>query len=184
MGGLEREVVDQAHPTHVRGERQQSRLAQLRHGFERVGIDEREVVGHDVGRVQRRARGVQQRLGRALAGGGPLHGGAERSVQRTRAHARGGVEQDVAAGERQPVGLAHGWAHRHAHRQIQIGHQTPDHHDLLGVLLAEVGHVGQAHAEQLGDDGGDAAEVLGPARGALQAIGEAQHLHLGGEPCG
>ena len=48
--------------------------------------------------------------------------------------------------------------------------------DLLGVLLAEVGDIGQRHAQQLGHDRGDAAEVLGATDGALQALGQAQHL--------
>ena len=49
-------------------------------------------------------------------------------------------------------------------------------------FCAEVGDVRQGHAEQLRDDGGDAAEVRGAADGALESLGDAEHLDGGGEP--
>ena len=51
---------------------------------------------------------------------------------------------------------------------------APDHHRLLGVLLAEEGEVGADRVEELRDDRGDAAEVLGPAPGgvAVEDLGQ------------
>ena len=82
-----------------------------------------------------------------------------------------GRQARVAARHRQAVGLAHGRARLDAHRQVQVGDEPADHDHLLGVLLAEVGDVGQRHAEQLRHDRADAAEVLGAARGALEPLG-------------
>ena len=80
----------------------------------------------------------------------------------------------VAGAEREAVRLADGRAHLDAHRDVEVAHQPPDHERLLVVLLAEVGDVGSAHVEQLGDDRRDAAEVAAAAaaRGAAQHVGE------------
>jgi hypothetical protein len=37
-----------------------------------------------------------------------------------------------------------------AHREVEVAHEAADDHELLGVLLAEEGHVGPDHVEELG----------------------------------
>ena len=99
-----------------------------------------------------------------------------------------GREIDVARGEREPVCLAHDRRADNLHRNIEIAHQLLDDQKLLVVLLAEHGDVGSALHEELGDDRGDAVEMIGPRRAAqaLRQIAdldkglEAFRIHLGG----
>ena len=104
----------------------------------------------------------RQRPARGLALG---RGSARESAVGALALAR--VEVGVARAHRQAVGLAHGRQHLDPHREVEVADHAPDHRRLLGVLLAEVGDVGADRVEELGDDGGDAAEVAraAPARG-------------------
>ena len=83
---------------------------------------------------------------------------------------------DVAARERQAVGLAHGGADLDAHRQVEVADQRADDERLLRVLLAEERHVGPDHVQQLGHDGGDAVEVAHAAVLALERLGQAAHV--------
>ncbi len=104
---------------------------------------------------------------RARSGGA----GQQRAVQVGRGCALLGGEVDVARAHRQPVRLAQ---RRHAgdlDGQIEVAHAAADHGELLRVLLAEEQHIRLRHAEQLGDDDGDAVEVA-RARSALEALGE------------
>ena len=149
-----------------------------------VGVHERQVLGLDGEAGHRGAGRREQRLGGALTARGELARGLQRARQRQRARALLGAQQRVAAGHRQPVGLAHRRQRLDPHGQVQVGHQAADHDELLGVLLAEEGDVGERHAEQLGDDGRDAAEVLAAARGALEALAHAEHLDGRGEAGG
>ena len=66
---------------------------------------------------------------------------------------------------------------------VEVADHAADDRELLGVLLAEIGDVGLDGVEELGDDGGDAAEVLGAAlrRVALEDLGEALDLDPGRE---
>ena len=59
-----------------------------------------------------------------------------------------------------PSGLAHDRARDDPHRDVEVAHEATDDEDLLRVLLPEVGGVGRDDREELGDDGGDAVEVL------------------------
>ena len=58
----------------------------------------------------------------------------------------------------------------------QVPRHLPDDHDLLGVLLAEVGAVGADQAEEDRDDGGDAVEVARACR-ALERLGDGPDRH-------
>ena len=108
-------------------------------------------------------------------------GGAQGLRERHGALAVGAFEVAVAAGQGQAVVLAHGGADLDADGDVEVAHELPDDGDLLGVLLAEVGHVGPDHVEELGHDGGDPVEVLGAARGAFERLGEPCDAHVGGE---
>ena len=55
----------------------------------------------------------------------------------------------------------------------EVAGHLPDHHHLLGVLLAEVGALGADQVEQDRDDRRDAVEVAGPG-GALERPGDAR----------
>ncbi len=79
-------------------------------------------------------------------------------------------EVDVARRERQAIGFAHGRAGDDLRRQRQVARHLADDHDLLGVLLAEVGVLGADEREEDGDHGRHAIEVPG-TRGALQRTG-------------
>ena len=114
-----------------------------------------------------------------LAGG--RGAGEQRAVEVGRDGALLGREVDVARAHGQAVRLAQ---RRHAgdlDRQVEVAHEAADDGELLRVLLAEEQHVRLHHAEQLGDDDGDAVEVA-RARGALEALGErAADVDVGGE---
>jgi hypothetical protein len=72
-----------------------------------------------------------------------------------------------------PSGSRHGRDRLDAHREVEVAHEAADDHELLGVLLAEEGHVGPDHVEELGDDRGHAGEVPGAADGALHRLADA-----------
>ncbi len=79
------------------------------------------------------------------------------------------VEETVAAGERQAVGLPGRLHAQDLHGEVQIAHHAADQRQLLGVLLPEQRDVGAGEVQQLGDDGEHAVEVTGPGR-AFQAL--------------
>ena len=78
---------------------------------------------------------------------------------------------DVARRQRQAVGLADGRAGDDLGRDREVARHLADDHDLLRVLLAEVGVLRADDAEQDGHHGRDAVEVAGPG-GALERPGE------------
>ena len=87
-----------------------------------------------------------------------------------------GIEVAVAAGQGEPVGLAHGLGADDVDPQAQVAAQLTDQHELLVVLLAEHGDVGPDQPEELGDDGQDPAEVTWP-QGSLELVAERPRLH-------
>ena len=103
-----------------------------------------------------------------------------------RARARSlGVQARVAAGQREAVAVADGGHRGDADREVEVGNQASDDDELLGVLLAEVGDIGQHRAQQLGDDRCDAAEVSAAPHGSLEAVGQsAEHLDARREAVG
>ena len=103
------------------------------------------------------------------------HVGLARCGQRSIQH-RGGrplprCQVHVARRQRQPVGFAHGGTGDDPRGQRQVGGHARDDHDLLGILLAEVGVLRTDQREQRGHDGGHSVEVAGPGR-ALQGLGD------------
>ena len=109
------------------------------------------------------------RSGVALALGGERLGGAQAAAERDGGRAVLRAEVGVAAAHREAVGLADDRPDDELDVvEVQVGHQARDDGHLLGVLAAEDGPVGPHGEQELGDDGGDAAEVLGPRR-ALEA---------------
>ena len=75
-----------------------------------------------------------------------------------------GREVDVARRQREAVGLADGRAGDDLGRDRQVERHPADDHDLLGVLLAEVGVLGADEVEQDRDDRRHPVEVAGPGR--------------------
>ena len=71
-----------------------------------------------------------------------------------------GIQQHVAARERQPVIVAYGGAGDDVDGQVQVLAEASDDHLLLEVLLAEVGRVGCGDIEHLDDDGGHSFEMV------------------------
>ena len=63
--------------------------------------------------------------------------------------------------------------------QAKITNHAAEDRDLGGIFLTEVGAVWLGGGKELGDDGGDAAEMSG-AGFAVKAIAEAFHLDKGG----
>src|SRR5204862_364506 len=95
------------------------------------------------------------------------------------------LQVGVARAHRQTVGLTHRRQHLDPDREVEVASHAADYDRLLGVLLAEVGDVGADRVEELGDDGGDAAEVPGPTPVgiAVENAGEvAADLDRGREP--
>ena len=105
-------------------------------------------------------------------------GGQQALAEAAGSLAIGRAEVAVAAAQRQAVRLAHGRHRDDLDRQIQVAHHLPDHGTLLEVLLAEEGHIRLHDVEQLGDHGGDPAEVPGPD-GAAQRLGHGAGLDSG-----
>ena len=103
----------------------------------------------------------------ALAGRPAVARGQQRAVDDRRRSAFLGREVDVARRERQAVRLPYGRAGDDLGRQRQVAGHLPDDHDLLRVLLAEVGVLGADQREEDGDDGRHAIEVP-RSRGTLQ----------------
>ena len=84
------------------------RRSSSRERLERLGVDERQVLGLDAGaRAAPRAAAASSARPSARRRREP-RGRAQRGRQRERAGALVGAEQGVAAGHRQAVGLAHG----------------------------------------------------------------------------
>jgi hypothetical protein len=65
--------------------------------------------------------------------------------------------------------------------QIEVGGQPPHDGELLVVLLAEHGHMWTGCSQKLGDHGRHAVEVTRSCS-AFECLGQARHLHRGGEP--
>ena len=107
--------------------------------------------------------------------------GEQRAVEVRRDGALLRREVDVARAHGEAVRLAQRGHAGDLDRQVEVAHEAADDGELLRVLLAEEQHVRLHHAEQLGDDDGDAVEVA-RARGALEALGErAADVDVGGE---
>ena len=92
------------------------------------------------------------------------HRCAGRGRRRWRSRRSASDRNTLRDGQRQAVGLADGRHPDHLDAEVEVGRHPADQHQLLVVLLAEVGAVGADGAEQLGDDGQHAAEVPGPRR--------------------
>ena len=97
----------------------------------------------------------------ALARGPRAPGSLERAEEDGRGAALLRREVGVAAAHGEPVGLAHDRAAPDLDRHVEVGHQAPDHGELLRVLLAEVGAIRRRDLEQLHHHRRDAAEVAG-----------------------
>ena len=173
---LDEGVVDEAGGADARRHGDEHPAVDGRDRLEAVGVDEREVLGLDAvhrgaggggDRARRRARRRRPRPRRRA-------GARESATARSRSS---GVEADVAAGQREAVGLAHGRDDLELDRQVEVAHHPAQDRDLLRVLLAEEGDVGRDDVEQLGDDRADAGEVARAALGALEHVGEALDAH-------
>ena len=115
------------------------------------------------------ARDRVARRGRAR-GGAPRHG-------RDRRRDRCTLRLDIAS----PSGSRTVGQTSIRDRDVEVAHEPADHDGLLRVLLAEVGHVGRDHVEELGDDGRHAVEVRATPVGALERLGHPGHRHGRGE---
>ena len=87
-------------------------------------------------------------------------------------------EVDVATAHGEAVRLADGRERHDLDVQVQVAHHPPDHDELLGVLLAEVGAVGLDDVEELRHDGGHAAKVARSMR-PLQQVVHARYFDEG-----
>jgi hypothetical protein len=96
--------------------------------------------------------------------------------------ALGGAEVDVAGAEGEAVGVANDGADDDFDREQQIGGHAAENGDLGGVFLAEEGAVGLGGDEELGDDGGNSAEVAG-AGCAVEAVAQAFYVDDCGCAC-
>ena len=178
---VEDKVVDQPRRADARGEDEHSDCVERVDPLEGGGIHELQIFRLDSARAHRLARGSHELPGRALARVGQVGGSLECLEQRPCPCPLIRVEASIAAGHRKPVALALGAAHLYAHRHVEVCDHALDHRHLLGVLLSEVGDVRRDHVEQLRHHRGDATEVGGPARRALEAVGEAEDLDSGTE---
>ena len=70
----------------------------------------------------------------------------------------------IARAERKAVGSRTVGQTAMCDRDVEVAHQLPDHHRLLRVLLAEVGHVGRHDVESFVTTVVDALEMPEPAR--------------------
>ena len=114
---------------------------------------------------------------------------AQRSWARSSARRRTGrrpfgrVQVDVARGHREAIGFANRRARDDLCADGQVAGHLADDHDLLGVLLAEVGPLGADQPEQDRDDRGDAVEVTRTRR-TLQRFRDAPTDTVVSEPGG
>jgi hypothetical protein len=148
---------------------------ELLHGHERVGLDDRRVLGLQAERL--------------ITSPTASSAGTERSSSgRTLAGARPAVALSPLLGRQSALRL--GSAGRPArgpsraldpHRQVQVGHQAADDEQLLDVLAPEVGDVGDHHAQQLDHDCRDAAEMPRSAHLALERLAQVCDLDGRGE---
>jgi len=83
---------------------------------------------------------------------------------------------DVPRRQCQPVRLADRRAGDDLGRDGEVARHLADDHDLLGVLLPEVGPLGADQVEEDRDDRGDAVEVSGPC-GAFERPGDGSDRH-------
>ena len=111
---------------------------------------------------------------------------AQRPRERDGALAVAGAQVGVSRAHRQPVRLAHGRQPLDPHRDVEVAHHAPDHRQLLGVLLAEVGDVGLTVLKSLATTVVTPRKWLGPApRGvAVEDLGQALDLDRGREAVG
>jgi len=175
-------VVDEPHRSDAGGD-QQPHAGEVAH-VRRIG----EGAGVDHGRVVE----VHERLGLDDGAHGRAHGnrrplppgqrgtsGGEGAGEDRGGGALGRRQADVAARERQPVGLAHDGAAHHLHRERQVLGQLAHDGQLLEVLETEVGAAAARDGEQFCHDGGDAVEMT-RTRGALPGLAHAAYRHGGG----
>ena len=142
------------------------------------GCDELEVVGLDAAPAHRGQRGGAQDA-RRRARRRPATPRRRPARRAGRARARGRRRAGARCGSRAPGRRARARWGRPRCAPAGRGRATSaaDDERLLGVLLAEEGHVGPDHVQQLGHDGGDAVEVAHAAVRALERLGQAAHVH-------
>ena len=88
----------------------------------------------------------------------------------------------VAGAQGQAIGLAQGGAAAHLQGQAQVGHQAPQHHQLLPILFPQPKHIGPHQGQQPGHHRGHAGEMARPAAAAeprRQGVGRLEPGELG-----
>ena len=91
-----------------------------------------------------------------------------------------GRERGVARGHCEAIYLAHDGSAEDFNVHIQIARHAADYQQLLIILLSEDRDIRTALIEQLGDNGGDAAEKMRP-RYAAQSLAQTLHGDAGGK---
>src|ERR1017187_5372969 len=139
------------------------------HGLQGGPVDGFDVIDAD-GRLgsEGLAGGGDQGGGAAFSGSGEGCGLVDGSAERQGLGALRGTEIDVAGAESQAVGLADDGANHDFCGQAEVCEHAAEDGDLGGIFLAEEGAVGLGGDEELGYDGGNAAEMAG-AGGAVKA---------------
>ena len=138
-------------------------------GGQAFGVDHGDIVDRaEAGRKQRRS-GLHLRRPAVGAGRHGLRERDETAMHRRRCGAFGGVEIAVAGGHGETVALAHRRTADDFDRQVEVARQSSDDLQLLVVLFAEIGAIGQAGEEELGDHRRHAVEMAGAERAAKPA---------------
>src|SRR3954453_6310913 len=123
-------VVDESGLADARGDGDQHVPVERLDRDEGVGGHDREVLGLDPELAHGLlARG--SRRGETAAVGRCRGGGVEPALEGERAAALVRREADVAAGQREAVGLADGLDRLDAHAELEVAHQLADHGELL-----------------------------------------------------
>ena len=144
------------------------------------GVDGDGVIEVDEGLpVGDGAHGVVRRRRHAFAGRDGGAAGGQGLGQGAGGPALGVGEADVAAREREAVGLPDDGAADDLDGEAEVGRHAAHDGELLEVLEAEVGPAGAGDGEQLGDDGRHAVEVA-RARRALPCVADATDGDRGG----
>ena len=179
---LRMRVVDETGAAHAGGD-----------GDEHLAVDARDGAR---GRPGGRARGSRaRRRARAWRPARPRAGPRRRARRRPATPRRRPARRAARARARgrRPAGGRCGWRGPGRRARARWGSTSmrtgrsrsrtrrADDERLLRVLLAEEGHVGPDHVQQLGHDGGDAVEVAHAAVLALERLGQAAHVDRGRE---
>src|SRR5215212_4670911 len=159
---IEDDVVDESGRAYSNGQAYQGGAVDGAQFFQGVAVGDAHVVnGRGGGLTDVAAHGPADCLGVALAVAVPFLGQAESARENEGLTALVGAQVNVAAAERQTVGLAHGRQADDLDGHIEVRNHAPNDAQLLGILLAEVADIGLDDVEELADHGGDAAEVAG-----------------------